>query len=165
MWVVAGVLLGLVMLGSLAGFHTGPHAHLAAGVAGAVVALWFIFMAVDGLSGPVLWALLGADLVVSAGVGLTAWKGWKSVSTMSGPGRHFSSLESEEGVAVSDLVPEGIVRVRGEQWSAASVNGTVRAGTRVQVLRAGVRLEVWGEEAEPEVGHGIFSLDRGQRRE
>ena len=65
------------------------------------------------------------------------------------PGITSSSLEGAEGVAVSDLAPEGIVRVRGEQWSAVSVNGTVRSGTRVQVLRAaGVHLDVWGEDAE-----------------
>jgi len=28
MWVIAGVLLGLLVLASLVGFHTGPHAHL-----------------------------------------------------------------------------------------------------------------------------------------
>ena len=31
MWIVAGVLLGVVVLASLAGLHAGPHAHLAAG--------------------------------------------------------------------------------------------------------------------------------------
>ena len=34
MWVIAGVLLGLVVLASLIGFHVGPHAHVAAGVLG-----------------------------------------------------------------------------------------------------------------------------------
>jgi len=37
--------------------------------------------------------------------------------------------------------------VHGENWSAVAVNGPVRAGTPVQVVRvAGVRLEVWGDE-------------------
>ena len=68
------------------------------------------------------------------------------------------SLEGAEGVAVGDLTPEGIVRVRGEEWSAVSVNGDVRAGCRVQVLRAlGVHLEVWGEESE--------ALPRGPKRQ
>ena len=34
MWVIAGVLLGLVVLVSLIGFHVGPHAHVAAGILG-----------------------------------------------------------------------------------------------------------------------------------
>ncbi len=75
MWVVAGVLLGLVVLVSLIGFHVGPHAHATAGVLGLLAALWLVVMAVDGRTAPVLWALLSADLVVSAGIGTLAWKG------------------------------------------------------------------------------------------
>jgi len=163
MWIIAGVLLGLVVLASLVGFHSGPHAHVVAGVSGALAAAWLVFMAVDGRSAPILWALLSADLVVSAGVGVMAWNG------LSGPGNtghHVRSPEGAEGIAVSDLAPEGIVRVRGEQWSSVSLNGTVRAGTRVQVLRAaGVRLEVWGEDAEAMPAAGVFSLDEGESKE
>ncbi len=61
MWVIAGVLLGLVVLASLIGFHVGPHAHVAAGVLGVLAAAWLVVMAVDGRSAPVLWALLSAD--------------------------------------------------------------------------------------------------------
>jgi hypothetical protein len=60
------------------------------------------------------------------------------------------SPEGQLGVAVGDLTPSGIVRVHGETWSAVAVNGTVRNGSPVQVLGVdGVRLSVWGEEAEP----------------
>jgi membrane-bound ClpP family serine protease len=162
MWMVAGILLGVVVLASLAGFHSGPHAHALAGAAGLVVAAWFVFMAVDGRSGPLLWILLGADLVVTFGVGITAWR---VLTTRSDHGRHFNSLESAEGVAVSDLAPEGIVRVRGEEWSAVSVNGRVPSGSRVQVLRDGVRLEIWGEDAEAMPTDRAFSLGRAGRRE
>ncbi len=34
MWVVAGVLIGLVVLVSLVGFHSGPHAHVVAAAVG-----------------------------------------------------------------------------------------------------------------------------------
>jgi membrane-bound ClpP family serine protease len=51
---------------------------------------------------------------------------------------------------VNELAPDGLVRVKGETWSATSLNGTVAAGTPVQVIRAGgVRLGVWGEPALP----------------
>ena len=61
---------------------------------------------------------------------------------------------------MSDLVPGGIIRIRGEEWSAISVNGTARRGSPVQVLRAsGVRLEVWSEEAEQSPSEGLFTLD------
>ncbi|MGD0321523.1 MAG: NfeD family protein [Acidimicrobiales bacterium] len=163
MWVIAGVLLGLVVLASVVGFHSGPHVHVVAGVIGVLAAVWLVVMAVDGRSAPILWTLLSADLVISAGVGVMGWFG------LSGRGaaeHHLSSLEGEEGVAVSDLVPEGVVRVRGEQWSAVSVNGTVRADTRVQVLRAaGVHLEVWGEDATAVPADGGNSLDKGESKE
>ena len=163
MWIIAGVLLGLVVLAALVGFHSGPHAHVVSGVVGVLAAAWLVFMAVDGRSAPILWALLSADIVVSAGVGVMAWNVlWRPQPG----GHHVSSPEGAEGVAVTDLAPEGIVRVRGEQWSALSVNGTVRAGSRVQVLRAaGVRLEVWGEDTEALPADGRFSLDQGESKE
>jgi membrane-bound ClpP family serine protease len=162
-WVIAGVLLGLVVLSSLVGFHSGPHAHVGAGVLGVLAATWLVIMAVDGRTAPVLWALLSADIVVSVGVGLMAWNGLSAQSTV---GHHVRSVEGSEGVAVSDLVPEGIVRVRGEQWSAVSVNGTVPSGTPVQVIRAaGVRLEVWGEDSDVLRVDGAFSLDEGESKE
>jgi len=162
MWIVAGVLLGLVLLGSLVGFHSGPHVHLVAGAIGVLAAAWLIVMAVNGRSAPILWALLTADLVVSAGVGVLAWSGLSNRPTS---GRGPGSLEGAPGVALSDLSPEGIVRVRGEQWSAVAVNGTVRAGSPVQVLRCvGVRLEVWGEEAAAEPSSATFDLG-GENKE
>jgi membrane-bound ClpP family serine protease len=147
MWVIAGVLLGLVVLSALIGFHVGPHAHVAAGVLGLLAACWLVVMAVEGRSGPVLWALLSADLVVSAGIGTMAWKAL-TTRDISVKDRHLVSLEGAEGVAVDDLKPDGIVRVNGETWSAVALNGVVPAGASVHVLRvAGVRLEVWGEES------------------
>ena len=120
MWVIAGVLLGLVVLASLIGFHVGPHAHVAAGVLGVLAAAWLVVMALDGRSAPVLWALLSADVVVSAGIATLAWKGLTTTGTYAG--RHMISPEGAEGVAVGDLDPEGIVRVNGENWSAVALN-------------------------------------------
>jgi len=127
MWVIAGVLLGLVVLASLIGFHVGPHAHVAAGIFGVLAAAWLVVMAVDGRSAPVLWALLSADLVVSAGIGTMAWKGL-TTRGINVAGRHLVSPNGAEGVAIGDLDPEGIVRVHGENWSAVAVNGPVRRG-------------------------------------
>jgi len=155
MWIVAGVLIGLVIVASLAGFHLGPHAHLAAGVLGVLAAVWLLVMAGSGRSTPVLWVLLSADLVVSGGVGVMAWYGLSGRANL---GHRPLSLEGAEGIAVGELTPEGIVRVRGEQWSATSVNGNIRAGARVQVLRtSGVRLEVWGEDDELAPADGAAS--------
>ena len=57
MWVIAGVLLGIVVLASLIGFHVGPHAHVAAGIFGVLAAAWLVVMAVDGRSALGAWCL------------------------------------------------------------------------------------------------------------
>jgi membrane-bound serine protease (ClpP class) len=163
MWVVAGVLLGLVVLASLIGFHSGPHAHAAAGVAGALAAIWLVLMAISGRSSSVLWALLAADVVVSGGIGVMAWRGFADQRKPL-PAHHGRPvLEGAVGVALNDLAPEGIVRTRGEEWSAVSLNGPVAAGGRVHVVRAdSVRLEVLAEEAVPPAGPELFSLEAGE---
>ena len=125
MWVVAGVLLGLVVLTSLIGFHVGPHAHLAAGVIGVLAAVWLIVMAVDGRTAPVLWALLSADVIGSVGIGTLAWKGLTSRGVNVSARRLVSPLGAE-GVAVGDLGPEGIVRGCNERLRAG---GLARRGT------------------------------------
>ncbi len=143
MWIVAGVLLGVVVLAVVAGFHTGPHTHVVAGIVGVIAAVWLLAMALDGRSTSLVWALFSADVIVSAGVGVMGWFGLSHRAT----GSSLVRLEGAEGLAVSDLAPDGIVRIKGEQWSAHCVNGPISAGTRVQVLQAaGVHLEVWGEE-------------------
>jgi membrane-bound ClpP family serine protease len=159
MWIITGVLLGAIFLATVVGFHAGPHAHVVAGVIGLVVAGWLAYLVLARGATSVLWPLLIADLVVSAGVGALAWRGL-SASGSATETFHLSSVEGAEGVAVSELAPEGIVSVRGEQWSAMSVNGTAPARSRVQVLRAdGVRLEVWSEEAEAGSTERLFSFD------
>ncbi len=158
MWIIAGVLLGLVCLAAAVGFHFGPHAHVVALAMGALVAGWFVYLMSQRGPGPVLWTLLGTDLVVGVGVGALAWKGLSGRGTLT-ENHHRNPVEGAEGIAISGLAPEGIVSVRGEHWSAISVNGTVAASSRVQVLRAtGVRLEVWGEDAESIPTEGLFDL-------
>jgi membrane-bound ClpP family serine protease len=148
MWVVVGVLLGVVLLSSLLGFHVGPHAHVVAATLGAAVAVVLFVLAATGHSSATLWTLFGADLAVSAGVGTIGWKGLTTARVR--PYGHGSAgLVGVDGVAVTDLAPEGIVRIRGENWSSTSLNGTVRAGSAVSVVKAsGVRLSVWSDEAE-----------------
>jgi membrane-bound ClpP family serine protease len=146
MWVVAGVLLGLVVLGGLVGLHSGPHVHGAAGAIGVVAAAWLLVMVAEGHSAPVLWVLFGADLALSSGLGVMAWSGLRHPAAGRGDGAAIETIEAAEGVAVGDLAPKGVVRVRGEEWSAVSLNGPVPSGTAVQVIRVrGVHLEVWGE--------------------
>jgi membrane-bound ClpP family serine protease len=159
MWIITGVLLGLVCLATVMGFHSGPHTHGVAGVLGIVAGGFLVYMVIERNSGPGLWSIVGADLVASAGLGALAWKG---ISDYRGEvaADHRHPLEGVEGVAMSDLVPDGVIRIRGEEWSATSVNGSAPRDTRVQVLRGtGVRLEVWSEEAERQPIERLFTLD------
>ncbi len=152
MWVVAGVLLGVVVLASLVGLHVGPHAHAVAGVAGVLAAAWLAFMLVDGATRPLLVALLVADVVVSGGVGFAAWRAFALRRAGGGAGAHHG-IEAAMGVAVGPLDPSGVVRVKGENWSATSLNGPAPAGASVQVISVdGIRLNVWCEEPAPLAG-------------
>jgi membrane-bound ClpP family serine protease len=150
MWIGVGVLLGLVVVASVLGFHVGPHGHLVGAGLGLAAAVWLVVMAATGQAAPILWVLFGADLAISGGLATIAWRGLK-VQEQQLAGPSYGSLVGIEGVAITDLEPAGIVRVRGENWSATSMNGNVPAGQRVQVIEAsGVRLGVWSEDAEPE---------------
>lgn len=154
MWVVAGILLGVVVLATLVGLHTGPHTHVAAGAVGLVAAGWLAFMAVDLAARPLVLSLLAADVVVSGGVGFAATRAF-SAQRRQPAGGSLHALEGSMGVAVGALAPAGIVRVRGENWSATSLNGPIPKGSAVQVIAVeGVRLSVWGEETavEPMLG-------------
>jgi len=159
MWAGAGVLLGLMVVASVLGFHVGPHGHLAAFGLGTVAAIWLLVMAATGQSAPLLWVLLGADVAISGGLGAIAWRGLHlKESDLIGPAT--IGIVGAEGVTVTELAPDGIVRVRGENWSATSVNRSVPAGHPVQVIEAsGVRLKVWSEEdelEELEEHHGLL---------
>jgi len=160
MWVSTGVMLGLLFLAMFAGFHVGPHAHGIAAAMGVLIAGWLIYLMVDRGPGALLWTLLGTDLVVGAGVAALAWRALRGHGSEAENDDWRSPLEGMEGVTVSELAPDGIVRVNGEHWSAVSVNGTVAPATPVEVLRAcGVRLEVWGELAERATTRALFTLD------
>ena len=145
MWAVAGVLLGAFFLTSLLGFHLGPHSHAVATLLGIVSAAWLIATAVSGESSAVLWTLFGADVCLTAGVGLIAWRGLRFEAPS--PLGHHARLMGRQGIAKSALTPDGTVTLSGEDWSATSLNGDVEAGALVQIIGVnGLRLEVWGED-------------------
>jgi membrane-bound ClpP family serine protease len=163
MWIVAGVLLTLVVLTALSGFHVGPHAHAVSGALAVVTAVWLLVMAATGHAVPALWALLTADLVLLVIVA-TLFLLARAALRRPGAPPADPSLAGVMGTAVSSLSPEGVVRVRGENWSAVSVNGSVPAGDPVQVLGVrGVRLEVWAENnigtSGPEAGHPALAWE------
>ncbi len=148
MWFVAWVLLGLALVALVAGLHGGPHFMLGAVGIGVVAAAWFALTAVVAGSASLAWVLFGADLALVGGVGALGLR--HGLSIRSRPHQYgLEGLEGQEGVAISVLDPEGMVRVKGQAWSARSLNGRVPKGSPVQVIRvAGLVLEVWGEQSE-----------------
>lgn len=147
MWAVAGVLLGTFFLTSLLGFHLGPHSHAVATVLGIAAAAWLVATAISGESSALLWTLFSADVCLTVGVSLLAWRGLHFVAPNS-VGQH-TRVMGKQGVAKSALKPDGTVNLMGEDWSATSLNGYIEAGKVVQVIGLnGLRLEVWGEDNE-----------------
>ena len=47
----------------------------------------------------------------------------------------FTTMVGLEGQVVSQLAPEGVVRIEGELWNARAENGTIEGGAEVIVVR------------------------------
>jgi membrane-bound ClpP family serine protease len=165
MWAGVGVVLGLMVVVAVLGFHVGPHGHLVAFGLGVAAAILLLAMAATGQAAPLLWVLFGADLAISGGLGVIAWRGLRLHDEPLASAWHVG-LVGAEGVAITDLDPDGIVKVRGETWSATAMNRPVPAGSRIQVIEAsGVRLGVWCEDDElsaPDRELGWRSKDPGR---
>lgn len=147
MWIVAGALLVGFALMAVLGALTAPHAHLVAVLAGLAAAVVLGLLVAAGSRAGVAWALLGVDIAAIGVVGVSATRALRAPRHPKSSG-HRPSLVGAEGVAVGPLDPDGVVKVRGEQWSATSLNGPVRAGAKVQVVAIDqLKLEVWNEEA------------------
>ena len=59
------------------------------------------------------------------------------------------SMIGTKGKVTSSLVPEGLVRIRGEIWQASSMGGDIEAGTEIVVVdEDGLKLQV------REIGNG-----------
>ncbi len=68
------------------------------------------------------------------------------------------ALEGASGEAVTDLAPDGLVRVAGEAWSARSAGGDIRAGEAVEVTeREGLRLIVRKKSQQKKESQGGYS--------
>jgi membrane-bound serine protease (ClpP class) len=141
-WGTGVVLLVLLAAAVLLSAHAGGHAWLVPLPAVVLAVIWAITASTS--SSVAGWSLValsafasGAALVVASTALRQRLRG-----TLVG----LPPLRGTDGVAVTSLSPVGVVQVGGEQWTAESVSGPLRAGVPVHVLRVrGVRLEVWSE--------------------
>jgi membrane-bound ClpP family serine protease len=151
---VALAVLVVVALVIAAGVHTGPHGLVAAGALGIAASVGLVVgiiaLAPTGTRTFIAWFLLGAAGVISVGAVMA---GAVALPTLH---RHHSAVDASrlfgaDGVAVTELRPEGTVRVRGETWTAESMSGRLPAGAPVHVLEVdGLRLRVWSDAEMPD---------------
>ena len=147
-WLVGAVVVMLVASATVTGAHAGPHSLLGVGIAWAAAIAWFVVaLGVGGMSG-VGWVLAGFATAVSA-VSVSLALPALRVRRLPPPADK-TPPPGEKGRAATVLDPIGGVQVKGESWTAESVNGRVPAGAEVRVVsHEGMKLRVWSDEAEP----------------
>ncbi len=90
------------------------------------------------LQGPARWALIAGGVLVEV---VEAWV----MITWSRRGRPTVGIEAlvgRRGVALSDLRPDGQVRIVGERWQARCASGCDRGAEVVVTGHDGLELEV-----------------------
>ena len=135
--VIAVLFLLLVVFAVLVvGLHGGPHTSIAAGVAGfTAAAVFLLFPSIAGSNSLNLVGelIVGSVLVLTI---VTVLFGLRSLRSRSAIMQTSSAqnLWTSTGVALSDLNPEGSVRIAGETWSAEALDEPIQAGTQVFVV-------------------------------
>lgn len=99
--------------------------------------LEFVELSLPVILSVVIFTLL--FFLVAIGLGIKA--------QMRKPTTGWEGLVGEQGEAISDLNPEGRVHVHGESWSAESVDGKIRKGTKITVTQVS-NLKVKVKKAE-----------------
>ncbi len=135
----SGILLGIAVLASVLSMHFGPHSHFVSLAAGGVsIAILIAMIATQG-GDETIYFILGVDLAIVLGVGFLLKHGFSQKSSFA----TYNKPSLVSGIAISDLNPIGVVQAGGELWSATSVAGTIKAGSKVDVISSTpVRLEV-----------------------
>ena len=112
----------------------------------AAVAWLAVALVVGGMSG-LGWVLAGFAAAVSAASVALALPALR-VRQMPPPLDKLPAA-GEPGRAATVLDPVGVVQMKGESWTAESVNGRVPAGAEVRVVSTdGMKLRVWSDQAE-----------------
>ena len=124
---VAAVALGV-------GFHGGPHVAAVLGVVGLVAAfVFFLFLLGRSEFNAMAGAITGATMAITLGTVVFGLSSLRRLRHQTGPSAS-AALWNGHGVALSDLDPQGTVRIAGETWSAESDGSAIRAGTAVIVV-------------------------------
>ncbi len=144
-WAMALIFLAFVVFAVELQVGTiGPYTAL--GTVLLVVGCWNLFAGSSRLDPPVwVFAIVIISTVSFMVGGMTAMVR----ARFSTPTIGRTSLVGEEGTAIDDVAPEGIVEVRGARWRALTNRATpIRAGEVVRV----VAIDGFALEVEPEAG-------------
>jgi membrane-bound ClpP family serine protease len=88
-----------------------------------------------------LWVLAPATIVLQAYNVFSYRKSIQALRTQPIPG--MSNMIGTQGETVSTLIPDGLVKIRGELWAATAVNGNIVNGRTVTVVeQSGLKLVV-----------------------
>ncbi len=144
-WAMALILVAFVVFAVELQVGTiGPYT--ATGAVLLVVGCWNLFAGSSRLDPPVwVFAIVIVSTIAFMVGGMTAM----IRARFSTPTIGRTSLVGEEGTAIDDVAPEGIVEVRGARWRALTNRATpIRAGEVVRV----VAVDGFALEVEPEAG-------------
>jgi membrane-bound serine protease (ClpP class) len=99
------------------------------------------------------WLVPAAGIIIPAPIiigSMVLWLGWSVFTYRKGtralerkPVNGLVDMKGMTGEAIEDMRPDGMVKIRGELWSARSVSGDIAGGTKVVVVaRNGLKLSV-----------------------
>ena len=128
-----------------------------------VLAIFSTLLEETALAVIVLWGLpqLGIRIPLAGLIALMAAWGAYSVTTYRIGSRALSrkpvvglpAMVGSKGKVVSPLVPEGLVKIKGELWVAKSTSGRIDIGEKVTVVgQDGLKLDVGKDSASDAKG-------------
>jgi membrane-bound ClpP family serine protease len=131
--------------------HKGHHGIILAGISLAGALLLTIEIATASPSSfGVLKVVAPLAFLVFAGVlGIRTVATVRKLSARAPYSSPNIQLYGAQGIAKTDLAPNGVVTLNGESWSATSLDRPIKKGATVHVAEVqGLRLVVWSEDPE-----------------
>ena len=149
---VFSIVLVVVMVISIAvSLHLGPHLGVGSGIISLVISAIAIIFATTR-SGPIDTTLLIIYLLALAiSIAVIVFGARSIIAETKVPrSRATTSPIGHIGRALSDIDPEGRVKVNGEEWSARSVDSPIPIGSEVFVVDADkIHLTVTARTSDP----------------
>lgn len=145
MVLLAVALLVVLLLAFAIAFHLGPHHMIvSSGIAFAISTTGIVLLLSSSsvATAEFLWTALISILVLSSLGLLLGVKSLKSLSSITSP-QSDTPLPGSPATAVTELAPDGVVKVGNETWSACSIGKNIPSGTLLMITEVnGLKLTV-----------------------